>query len=307
MGNEHRGKSAHSAEYFGSSRDFWWNADFLALLGERWALHRVGTVLDVGSGVGHWGRCLLSVLPATARLEGVDPDPSWVAQAEKEARAAGFADRARYRVGAVERLPFDADTFDLVTCQTVLIHVADPRAALAEMIRVARPGGLVAVAEPNNATNTLVLDSTNWDAPVDDVIELARFQLLCERGKAALGLGDNSVGDRLPAQFAELGLTDLQVHLNDRASPVFAPYDAPDRRAHVDEIIDWTERGFWVWSLPETRRYYDAGGGAPGAFDALWERALASRARQAKAIAAGTYATAGGGITYVVAGRKPLA
>jgi hypothetical protein len=38
MGNEFKEQSAHSAEYFGDTRDHWWNADFLQLMARRWKL-----------------------------------------------------------------------------------------------------------------------------------------------------------------------------------------------------------------------------------------------------------------------------
>ena len=51
----------HSAAYFGPERDFWWNPDHLRLIGARRALQRVHNVLDVGSGVGHWGRLIATL------------------------------------------------------------------------------------------------------------------------------------------------------------------------------------------------------------------------------------------------------
>ena len=56
MANEFRSLDSHSAEYFGDTRDYWWNADFLELMGKRLSLDRARDVLDVGCGVGHWGR-----------------------------------------------------------------------------------------------------------------------------------------------------------------------------------------------------------------------------------------------------------
>src|SRR3954447_23803444 len=142
MANEFRTLDSHSAEYFGDTRDYWWNLDFLDLMGKRLSFHNVKDVLDVGCGVGHWGRLLAKVLPTTAHVQGIDRDPRWVQEAEARATAHGLASRFNYKVGVAETLPFADATFDLVTCQTVLIHTADPGAVIDEMIRVARPGGL---------------------------------------------------------------------------------------------------------------------------------------------------------------------
>jgi trans-aconitate methyltransferase len=68
----------HSAEYLGEQRDFWWNPDFLRLMARRWRLSDVRAVLDVGCGLGHWGRLLASLLPARAAILGIDREPAWI-------------------------------------------------------------------------------------------------------------------------------------------------------------------------------------------------------------------------------------
>src|SRR5215471_21826965 len=60
MANEFRTLDSHSAEYFGDTRDYWWNLDFLELIGKRLSFDHVQDVLDVGSGVGHWGQLTLA-------------------------------------------------------------------------------------------------------------------------------------------------------------------------------------------------------------------------------------------------------
>lgn len=306
MGNEFRELSSHSAEYFGDTRDHWWNRDFLELMARRWELDRAREVLDVGCGVGHWGRLLARVLPAGARVTGVDRDPFWVERATERAAAEDLT-TFRYEVGSVERLPFPDSSFDLVTCQTVLIHVPDIKAALAEMIRVAKPGGMVAVVEPNNAASSLILDGAAFHAPVDEIIALSRFQLMCERGKAALGEGNNSAGELMPGMFAASGLADIRVYLNDKASPLLPPYEGPGQRALAEEITDFARRDFGIWSLEDTRRYFLASGGLEADFEPLWSLALAAAKRSAEAIARGTFTHAGGSIAYLVSGRKPTA
>jgi len=83
-------------------------------------------------------------------------------------KQAGIGCRCEYGMGAAERLPFADATFDLVTCQTVLMHIADVAVALTEMVRVLAPGGLLLAAEPNNLAGTLVLDSITSTDPIAD-------------------------------------------------------------------------------------------------------------------------------------------
>jgi SAM-dependent methyltransferase len=305
MANEFRTLDSHSAEYFGDTRDYWWNLDFLELMGKRLSLDRVRDVLDVGCGVGHWGRLLANVLPSGTRVHGVDRDPLWVEKAAARATAHGLADRFSYQVSVAEKLPFDDASFDLVTCQTVLIHTPDPGAAVDEMVRVARPGGLVLAAEPNNIAAALIFDSLSFHDPVDKILARVRFQLICERGKAALGEGNNSIGDLVPGLFAERGLIDVRVYLNDKANVYLPPYDSIEQRAALEERADFMHRDFWIWSREDTHRYFLAGGGRDGEFDALWSVAIGGADKFDKAIVDRTYAGAGGGIGYLVAGRKP--
>ena len=73
----------------------------------------------------------------------------------------------------------------------------------------------------------------------------------------------------------------------------------------LEERADLEHREYWIWSREDTYRYFRAGGGREDEFDALWSVAIASDRKFDRAIAAGTYAGAGGGISYLVAGRKP--
>jgi SAM-dependent methyltransferase len=307
MGNEFKGRAEHSAECFGETRDHWWNRDFLRLMAKRWRLEAVRDVLDVGCGVGHWSMLLASVMPGDVRVTGVDRERSWIEQARARAAARGVDARFSYRQGEAERLPFPDDSFDLTTCQTVLIHLPDPAAAIAEMRRVTRPGGLVAVAEPNNLAEALLLDSISNQADVDELVALVRFQLTCERGKAALGEGDNSLGNRVPGLFVAQGLVEVEAHVNDRATAVFPPYAAPAQQAFAEEERDRLARRLWIWSEADTRRYFLAGGGAAADFAAHFAHALASRARIVRGLGDASYHGISGGAFYLVTGRKKAA
>jgi SAM-dependent methyltransferase len=300
-----RNTGLHSAEYFGESRDHWWNDDFLALMARRWRFSAVRRVLDLGAGIGHWGRALAPHLPGDAEVTGVDREARWVAEATALAEARGLAPRFRYLQGDAAALPFATGTFDLVTCQTVLIHVADVAAVLREMVRVTAPGGLVAVAEPNNLD--WCPDTVEVASDVEEVTARFALQMRCERGKAALGLGDNSIGPLLPGLFGAAGLGDIEVRLSDKAAPLTPPYATERERATIRELRDWTARDFWIWDREETERYYLAGGGDPARFAAAYGRAMDARRRVLAQIDTGTYRSGGGAMTFLVSGRRPAA
>ncbi|MFZ5442890.1 MAG: class I SAM-dependent methyltransferase [Myxococcota bacterium] len=296
----------HSAEYFGDTRDFWWNRDFLELMARRWGLtDEAPRVLDVGCGVGHWARLLLSLLPPRATLVGVDREPRWVERARETAERLGLGARTTWQRGDATRLEFPDASFDVVTCQTVLIHLARPEEALAGMVRVLRPGGLLVVAEPQNLAATLLLGKTRFHAPIDEVLALARLQFICERGKEALGEGNNSVGELVPGMFRRLGLEDVQVFMSDQASPFLPPYETPAARAMKAELLDQASRDFWNWSREDTTRFFFAGGGDAAEFERLWSLARASLRQLAAAVEAGTEERVGNGPHFLISGRRP--
>jgi SAM-dependent methyltransferase len=292
----------HSAEYFGETRDLWWNTDFLQLMSRRWNLAEVKTVLDVGCGIGHWGRCLEPLLPADATITGIDREPRWIEEARKRAGASREG-RLVYHISDAETLPFPDNTFDFVTCQTVLIHVRDPLQVLAEMRRVVKPSGLIAVVEPHNTT--INLSNLDLRGPPDDIIEVLRFQMICERGKMNLGEGFNSAGAMVAGWFSEIGIDRISVCLSDKAYPFLPPYSSRGEKLLIQEATEWIQRDFWIWSKDDTYRYYIAGNGVPNDFPAAWQKALAQRAEFLKAIERGELNVTWATPCYIVSGRKP--
>jgi trans-aconitate methyltransferase len=96
-------------------------------------------VLDAGCGTGALAEALAARDP-TARITGVDLSEAFLDAARARVPAAGF------RRADIARLP-DADaSHDAALCLLVLQFVPDRAAAAAELLRVTRPGGLVAAA-----------------------------------------------------------------------------------------------------------------------------------------------------------------
>lgn len=298
---------AFLAGFDGDWRDTWWNADFLDLMARRWRLADVRRALDVGCGVGHWGRALLPRLAPDAILDGIDREPSFAEKAAQEAEARGIAGRTRYAASEVEALPFDDGTFDLVTCQTVLIHVADANVALREMVRVLKPGCLVAVVEPSNLAESMTFLRGEPAPSFADVQALIEFQHTCEQGKRALGRGDSSIGDLLPGYFARAGLVDIAVYQNDKCAWLLPPYATRDQALDARQLLTWIDAGLWLsggGTREDTERMYLAGGGDPARMDALWDLAMRWEHGFREALVRRVYFGGRAVTCYLVSGRK---
>ena len=106
------------------------------------------TCVDVGSGAGAEVRRLAELVGPTGRAVGVEPHAGLRAVAVE--RSAGT--RATYVDGAADALPFEDGSVDVIRCERVFQHLADPAAAVAEFARVLRPGGRVVVIDSDWGT-----------------------------------------------------------------------------------------------------------------------------------------------------------
>lgn len=120
----------------------WWYGATRALLEQSLAPYLTpgARLLDAGCGPGATG----SWLARHGRLVAADVEPLALALQREHGRDALLA------AAAIERLPFAGASFDAALCVTVLYHeqVRDPAAAVCELARVVRPGGVVCLLEP---------------------------------------------------------------------------------------------------------------------------------------------------------------
>lgn len=95
--------------------------------------------LDVGCGSGAFTEQIIQRC-APAEAQGIDPSEGQLAFASSSA----WAHLAKFRQGDAMALPYAADSFDAAVMALVLFFVPEPAKGVAEMVRVVRPGGVVA-------------------------------------------------------------------------------------------------------------------------------------------------------------------
>jgi SAM-dependent methyltransferase len=298
---------AHSEEHFGEHRDYWWNNDFLDLMAQRWRLGQYTTLLDVGCGQCHWGRLLAPRMCGPVKVTAYDRDPKWAAGSDAiRAAFATVGAEVEFRHGDACRLPFDDDSFDVVTCQTVLMHVDDPLAALREMRRVTRPGGIVICSEPCNLAQMGLTNALNAEETLEERCEAFRYALLCELGKRAAGEGSLSLGDRLPLLFQQAGFIASQTYLGDKAIVCLPPYGNDEAQASLNDLIEAHEHArvelwhsqvnSWIGALSD-----------PAATEFVGRYHAKADERRNKlqtCISEGRYWDSGAGVNYVVSAYK---
>ena len=155
-------------------------------------------VIDVGCGVMGALHLLAERAGADGRVVGLDREPRMVDYGRELAQRRGLV---------VEFIEADATgtgladgSFDLVHTRTLLLNVGNPEPILREMVRIAKPGGIVAVQEP---------DAGAWNCdpphPAFDILRAAILSAYRRTGK------DFSIGRRIGRMLREQGLSDVQV------------------------------------------------------------------------------------------------
>jgi ubiquinone/menaquinone biosynthesis C-methylase UbiE len=152
-------------------------------------------ILDVGCGTGDDTLELAGLVGPGGRVVGVDVSEVMVAEAQR--RAAGTYLPVAYQLDDLRRLAVRDGAFDGVRAKLVLMHCADIESAAAELVRVVRPGGRVAVFDYDFETTTV--DHPDRDA----TREVVRC---CSDGHA-----NNWSGRQLARRFLDLGLQEVSI------------------------------------------------------------------------------------------------
>jgi SAM-dependent methyltransferase len=153
-------------------------------------------LLDVGVGPGTITVDLARRL-TEGWVDGVDNAPVAIEAARSYAAAAGVPG-VRFAVGDVYALDFPDAGFDVVHAHQVLQHLADPVAALREMRRVTRAGGLVAFRDADYSAMTWYPENRGLDRWLELYLQVARA-----------GGGEPDAGRRLKSWARAAGFVEI--------------------------------------------------------------------------------------------------
>ncbi|GMU59133.1 MAG: hypothetical protein AMXMBFR34_08960 [Myxococcaceae bacterium] len=175
---------------------------------------------DIGCGAGAVTLAMADIVGPRGAVVAVDQSDERLVLAQDRLRGAAHVTFAR---ASLPNTGLPGETFDYVWCQFVLEYLRTPAVALAELQRLAKPGGRVVVSEIDG------FGLAYW--PESPVVEAGKPIFL--RALASTGF-DLFIGRKLFGLFHEAGLSDVRVHLS--------PFHVTAGPADEQLLADWRTR-----------------------------------------------------------------
>jgi ubiquinone/menaquinone biosynthesis C-methylase UbiE len=176
-------------------------------------------LLDCGCGPGSITLGLATRV-APGEIVGIDINPKLLEQAKTAAAEEGVTN-VRFEVGDVQALSLEDSRFDIVFSHALMEHLPKPMEGLAEMKRVLKPGGLIAIRLPDWGGNMLYPDANNLHRRFLDL----QVKIFAHSGS------DPYRGRRIGAMLEEQGF------VNVRLTASYSSHGTPEQVAWMAQVV----------------------------------------------------------------------
>jgi SAM-dependent methyltransferase len=222
-------------ERLAATRPLYHNEDYWRfLVRDVWRIdQRPCRVVDFGCGFGWIGMFLLPMLPPGSEYLGLDRSEPLLEKGR--ALFAKLPHRARFVCGEATATDFADGEFDVAIAHAVLMHLPQPVAGLAEMIRVTRDGGLVVTCDASHNAINALLHVHETDEQEHSPLSL--WQAMNANRRRDTG-ADGNLGMKTPVLMHQAGLRDVQARISDAVRLSFPPLDTPDKERVFQAICD---------------------------------------------------------------------
>lgn len=119
-------------------------------------------VLDLATGTADQLLLMMEGAPGIGRAVGIDLAEAMLARGRDKVAERGWQDRIELRLGDAMAIPSEDDAFDAVTMSFGIRNVIDVSGAMAEMLRVLRPGGRALILETSRPESPLARLGHRW-------------------------------------------------------------------------------------------------------------------------------------------------
>lgn len=200
-------------DYLKRSRYFLWNEDYLRfLIREVWGIKTPVRVLDCGCGFGSMGLLMMPLLPEGSTYTGVDFDRKLLEEGKRLFQEAGVS--GIFLEDDVMTMK-SGKRYDMVVSQAVMRHIDRAEDFLGKMAEAAVEHGLIVSIEVNREVECsgLYIEGLEYA----ELCQHDGLRSLWKKEYESQGR-DYAVAVKIPGMMRRLGLSDIQVRLNDRVT-----------------------------------------------------------------------------------------
>ena len=214
-------------DYLKLTRSLYLNIDYFQFLIEKvWKITKKVDVIDFGCGYGYLGLVLMSLLPNGSSYTGVDISEELINKGKKIFKELPF--NHKFILSSANNVPEKDDTFDIAICNSVLMHIPEPDAVLAEMKRITKNDGMIITCESNwNAVNALLYIDGIKKSKITD---LGFLQILFERIHEKTKT-DGNIGMKMPVIMARNNIKNIQARISDSVRIILADEKNEDQNS----------------------------------------------------------------------------